>query len=149
MAFSGCLGYDRRRRRGKKRRHPLERKELQTYQSAELGLRSRVVSLKISKIVCLVIVSRKIERTLVERKRWSPLELPHKLYLPVTCTDPFPILVPGVMRESLVDSHPNPTPPPRQGRREGGRRVRETPRPSGRGEEGKGAACRVGPMDTR
>ena len=26
-----------------------------------------------------------------------------------------PILVPGVMRESVADSHPNPTPPPRQG----------------------------------
>ena len=32
---------------------------------------------------------------------------------------PFPVPMPGVMRESVADSHPNPTPPPRQGRSEG------------------------------
>ena len=33
--------------------------------------------------------------------------------------DLFPLHAPSVMRESVAASHPNPTPPPRQGRREG------------------------------
>ena len=43
--------------------------------------------------------------------------------------DPFPVLVPDSMGASVVDSHPNPTPPPRQGQREECGRAR----PGGRG----------------